>query len=275
MRSAMRQHPSIALVGFGAIGRQLYDLLQQNEAAGWVKAVIEHPGRLADARATLPAAVLVSSQLRDAADAGADLVIECAGHRALREQGGAALEAGMDLLVASVGALADRDLEAALRAAAQRAGRRIMIPSGALGGLDVLCAARHAGLKEVTYVSNKSCAAWRGTPAEQAIDLDALAQPTVFFSGSAREAALAYPQNANVAAAVALAGLGFERTRVELTADPQATGNRHRIRASGDFGAIDVTVEGRTLPANPKTSILAPMSLLNAVLKQGDRLTFA
>jgi aspartate dehydrogenase len=129
----------------------------------------------------------------------------------------------------------------------------------------VLGAARFAGLAEVIYTSNKAPRAWKGTPAEGMVNLDALTESTVFFTGNAREAALAFPQNANVAAAVALAGLGFENTRVQLCANPQATGNRHRIQAHGAFGEIDVSILGKTLPENPKTSVLAPYSLVRSL----------
>lgn len=267
--------PAIVLVGYGAIGEQLLSLLQERGAGDWVVAVVEREDRMQAARKRLPETIQVASGLDRAVAQGVSLVVECAGHQALAQHAARALEAGVDVLVASVGALADAELEAALRAAATRGASRILIPSGALGGLDVLASARHAGLDEVTYVSNKAPAAWRGTRAEQLVALDDLREPTVFFTGNAREAALAFPQNANVAAAVALAGAGFERTAVKLTADPQAKGNRHRIMARGAFGMIDVTVEGRTLPNNPKTSMLAPMSLLRAILARREALVLA
>ena len=87
----------------------------------------------------------------------------------------------------------------------------------------------------------------------------------MFYTGDARSAALMFPKNANVAAVVALAGVGFERTMVRLTANPAATGNRHRIQACGGFGEIDVAILGKTLPENPKTSMLAPYSLVRSL----------
>jgi aspartate dehydrogenase len=99
--------------------------------------------------------------------------------------------------------------------------------------------------------------------------------PEVFYEGSAREAALDFPQNANVVAAVALAGIGFDRTRVKLMVDPDSTGNRHLVTASGPFGEISTEVLARTLPDNPKTSMLAPYSLLRAVANQSDRLVIS
>ena len=114
--------------------------------------------------------------------------------------------------------------------------------------------------------------AWKGTPAENAVDLDRLAEATVFYRGKAREAAMAYPQNANVAAAVGLAGIGLDATEVQLTADPAATGNEHRIVAEGKFGRAEFMIQGRTLPNNPKTSMLAALSLARAMLNVGARI---
>ena len=108
--------------------------------------------------------------------------------------------------------------------------------------------------------------AWANTPVATLVDLAALTEPVTFFAGNARDAALRFPQNANVAASVALAGAGFEATQVELVADPAATGNRHRIMAEGAFGAFEFSVMGRVLPDNPKTSMLAPFSLARSVL---------
>lgn len=259
----------VAIIGYGAIGRTLDRLLQKGEAAR-VGAVVTLPEFADAARREQGAPVFTS--VADALAAAPTLFVECGGHGALRAHGTAVLEAGVDLLVASVGALSDAALENALREAARRGRAQVLIPSGALGGLDALGSARYAGLDEVRYTSVKAVQAWRGTHAEKLVDLGKLERATEFFAGNARDAARLFPQNANVAAAVALAGCGFEGTQVVLTADPAAKGNRHRIQASGPFGMIDVTVEGRTLPDNPKTSMLAPMSLVRAIESRGAAL---
>lgn len=263
---------NIGIIGYGAIGQTLVRLLSQHAPAVRVAAILEQPARQTEVRGRVAESTRIVGNVDELLADPLDLVIECAGHAALAANGAAVLRGAVDLLVASVGALAEPSLEAALREAARQSGARIRIPSGALGGLDVLGAAKLAGLDVVTYISNKAPRAWKGTAAEDMVDLDRLSQPAVFFTGNAREAALRFPQNANVAAAVALAGAGFERTRVELTADPAATGNRHRIHASGAFGEIDVAILGKTLPENPKTSMLAPYSLVRSVLSLGGGL---
>ena len=194
-----------------------------------------------------------------------DLVVECAGHEALRQCGPAVIEAGKYLLVASVGALADPALEESLRAASKSGGSRLLIPAGALGGLDALRTARVAGLQTVEYVGRKAPAAWKGTAAETLVDMTQIKSATTFLECDARTAALQFPQNANVVAALALAGLGFERTKVKLIVDPDATGNHHAYVARGEFGEISASIKSKTLPSNPKTSVLAPFSLIQAI----------
>lgn len=267
---AARAPLSIGLIGLGAIGATvLRGLSEHVPGVRLVSILVRDPAKVRQADAFAP---LVTGDPDAFLAAGPDWVVEAAGHAALRAVGPRALAAGHDLLVASVGAFADADLEQRLRAAAVAGGSRIRIPSGALGGLDALAAARLAGLDQVSYVSRKAPSAWRGTAAGAMIDLDAVSEPTVFLTTTAREAALRFPQNANVAAAVALAGLGFDRTRVELMVDPTVGGNRHRIIASGPFGFLDATVQAQVMPENPKTSRLAPMSLLAALARESGTL---
>lgn len=264
----------IALIGFGAIGHTLYKMIGEHVPAVSVIGVMDRADRLAEISAMLPG-IAVVPEVDQLMALQPDLVIECAGHAGLKASGPAVLRAGADLLVASVGALADQALEESLRAAAAHGGGKVRIPAGALGGLDVLGAARFAGLESVIYTSNKAPRAWKGTPAEDMIDLDSLTEATLFYTGDARTAALMFPQNANVAAATALAGIGFERTVVHLRADPGATGNRHRIQANGLFGEIDVTILGKTLPENPKTSMLAPYSLIRSLVNLTNTIVVA
>ena len=131
-----------------------------------------------------------------------DVVAECASHTAVDNFGPAILESGCDLIVISIGSLSDDALRAKLEQAARKGSSRILLPSGAIGGVDALAAARLSGLEQVIYTGRKPPKAWRNTPAEKLLDLETLKEPTVFFEGSARTAAHDYPFNANVASAL-------------------------------------------------------------------------
>jgi aspartate dehydrogenase len=110
--------------------------------------------------------------------------------------------------------------------------------------------------------------AWRGSPAEQIADLDKLTKRTVLYKGTAGEAALRFPQNANVAATVALAGLGFDATEVELVADPDAPGNIHEIEVEGAAGNFSIRLQGKPSRTNPKTSALTAFSVARALINE-------
>jgi aspartate dehydrogenase len=258
---------SVALIGYGGIARDVVTALR---AAGPDEAVhiagaLARPGRAEQARAAL-ADVAIVETLDALLSHDPDVVAEVAGQQAVAEHGEAVLRQGFDCLVISVGALADPKLFARLKAAAEHGDSRLLLPAGAIGGIDAIAAMRVAGLTKVTYRSRKPPAAWRGSPAEKVADLDSLKERTVLYRGTAGEAALLYPQNANVAAAVALAGLGFDATEVELVADPDAPGNVHEIEAEGAAGKFAIQLQGKPSRSNPKTSALAAMSVARALL---------
>jgi aspartate dehydrogenase len=147
-------------------------------------------------------------------------------------------------------------------AAAGTAGRaRLITVSGAIGGLDALDAARGSAINAVRYTGRKPPQAWLGTPAAQACDLGAIREATLVFEGSAGDAARLYPKNANVTAAVALAGVGFDKTEVRLMADPSVTRNVHELEVEGNFGRFVIRLENSALPQNARTSWLAALSI--------------
>lgn len=195
-------------------------------------------------------------------------VAECASHVAVRDYGPAILEAGCDLIVISIGSLSDETMRKKLEDAARKGSARLVLPAGAIGGIDALASARLSGLEEVVYTGRKPPNAWRGTPAEKLLDLGALKEPAIFFEGSARKAAQDYPFNANVAATLALAGIGFETTKVRLVADPDVTRNVHEFSVRAGCGDFSMRLEGRPSAANPKTSQMAGYSVARELLNR-------
>jgi aspartate dehydrogenase len=182
------------------------------------------------------------------------------------------LSRGIDLVSVSSGALADAALHDRLVAAARGGHAQLRVVSGAIGALDALSSASIGKLLQVTYRGRKPPQGWRGSPAESKLDLDALSEAAVHFNGSARDAALEYPKNANVAASVALAGVGFDDTTVELIADPGIERNTHEIVAEGDFGRFEFRIEGKSLPGNPRSSAITAMSVVREILRPTSRL---
>jgi aspartate dehydrogenase len=257
----------VGLIGCGGIAQDVVAVLRSANDCNRVRIVgaLARTGRTASTRSGLGEIDVVPS-LDELLARRPALVAEVAGQGAVAEHGEAVLRRGVDLLVISVGALADTSLLARLRSAAQDSNSRILLPAGAIGGIDALAAMRLAGLAAVRYRSRKPPAAWRGSPAEQVTDLAKLTQQVVLYKGTAGEAALLYPQNANVAAAVALAGLGFDATEVELVADPDAPGNVHEIEAEGAAGRFAIQLQGKPSRTNPRTSALAAMSVARALI---------
>ena len=257
---------AVGLIGCGGIAQDVVAALRASPANGVsIVGALARPGRSGEARAKLDGIDIVETLDALLARKPA-LVAEVAGQPAVTEHGEEVLRRGIDLLVISVGALADPALLARLKSAAQDGASRILLPAGAIGGIDAIAAMKVAGLTSVRYRSRKPPAAWRGSPAEKVVDLDTLTQRTVLYKGTAGEAPLLYPQNANVAAAVALAGLGFDATDVELVADPDAPGNVHEIEAEGAAGRFAIQLQGKPSRSNPKTSALAAMSVARALL---------
>ena len=255
----------IAVIGCGAIAEAVAKYLAEHGNVAISAAVIE-PGTDSRAREVFGDAVEIAHEFSDVT-AQVNLAVDCAGHPALRQHGERILSAGIDLVTVSSGALGDAELLARLVEAAKEGGSRLRVVSGAIGALDALSAARIGNLTTVTYRGRKPPHGWRGSVAESKIDLDALAEATVHFSGSARNAALEYPKNANVAASVALAGIGLDDTMVELIADPGVERNVHEIVAEGDFGRFEFRIEGKSLPDNPRSSAITAMSVVREILR--------
>lgn len=194
-----------------------------------------------------------------------DWVVECAPASVLRAIGEPALRRGRRLVVMSSGALLDAP---DLIDLAREAGGQIIVPTGGLLGLDAVSAACEGTIHSVTLVTRKPIAGLLGAPllVEKGIDITHLQEPLCLFRGSAQAARRGFPANVNVAVALSLAGIGVERTQVEVWADPTVTRNTHSIQVEADSATFSMTIEN--LPSeNPKTGRIAALSLIACLRK--------
>lgn len=262
----------VGIIGFGSIAQDLVALLRSTEPTPSISVLVrtgrEDAARAALGAAGLPEDAIVTGDLSAFLATQPHVVAECASHGAVSSFGTKVLDAGSDLVIASVGALTDPALAEGLQRTAEAAGRQVIVPPGAIGGIDVLNAARLSGLTSVAYTGRKPPAAWAGTPAETAHDLASLSETTVIFEGSARDAATSYPKNANVAATLALAGLGMDATTVTLIADPSVGENIHEFAIASPAVEATVRLVGKPSPRNPKTSQTTALSIARAVLNR-------
>lgn len=255
----------LVLVGWGAIGAEVARLLAARKSPVDLVAV-----GVRNTTRNLPCPLITDpialAELRP------DLVVEAAGRAAVMPWGLAALAAGADYAPASTSAFAEEGNLEQLLVVAGAAGKQVLIPPGALGGMDALSAAARMPLASVTHEITKPALAWAGTEAETLCDLPALTAPHCFFEGTARQAAQRFPQNANVALITALAGLGPDATTLRLIADPTASANRHRVLAQGDFGRMEITLDNAPLAHNPKSSALTALSLVRLIENRANTL---
>ncbi|MFQ5846301.1 MAG: aspartate dehydrogenase [Candidatus Methylomirabilales bacterium] len=254
----------VGIVGAGNIGSTIAAAIDEEKVAANLIAVADrNPDRarnLAGALKHRPAILSLAELVKVA-----DLVVEAASQSALDEIVPATLSRGKDLVVLSVGGLLGREEWVAL---AEQHGARIYCPSGALAGLDGVKGARVGEIKQASIRTRKPPRGLQGAPylTEHGIDLSGLSEARVVFEGSAREACRGFPANVNVAAALSLTGVGPERTRVTIIADPAAEHNIHEIEVVGEFGRLHAQIEN--VPStNPRTGKLAAFSAI-ALLKE-------
>ncbi|HEY7521712.1 MAG TPA: aspartate dehydrogenase [Methylomirabilota bacterium] len=255
----VRQPLRVGVVGLGVIGRHVCRAVDAG-IAGVVLAGATTRRRdageafLATLKSPVPFYAL------DDLVAASDLVVEASTQAHLEEIAPKALGAGRDLVVLSCGGLLGRDEWIAL---AERTGARILVPSGAIAGLDGVKAAAIGAVTSVTMETRKPPQGLAGAPyiVERKIDLDAIREETLIFEGPATQACRAFPANVNVLAALSLAGIGPERTRIKIYAVPGLTRNMHRIRVQGESGALSIEIEN--VPSeNPRTGRLSYLSTI-------------
>ena len=256
----------LGLIGLGAIGGEVIAAAERGDLPGIaIAAVLVRRPRPAGA------ARLVTSDPDAFFREDFDAVLECAGHQAVRDHGARALEGGSELLVTSAGALTDEALFDRLLAAAERGRSRLIVPSAGIGALDILAGAAVGGLDAVTVTVCKDPLSWKGTEAATIHDLDRLAAPVTLYDGPVREGARRYPQNVNISAAAALAGIGLDRTRLVIIADPGIRTHVVEIAAEGRFGSFTFREDVIPTDSNPKTGRLVAMAVIKTVKQLASR----
>jgi aspartate dehydrogenase len=249
----------VGLLGLGAIAQGVLRLARAEDDLQFVGALVAD--RTKPRGSTLPP---ICATVEDLVATRPDVVVEVGGHAALACHGPAVLRAGIDLLLVSVGAMADPAVEQAIVGAACAGHSRAIVVSGAIGGLDAIAAAAVGGLSSVTHTTRKPARTLLG-------DAPTLQGPCEIFSGSAREGALRFPESINVAAAVSLAGIGLDRTQVKVIADPGVESNMHEVVAKGAFGELRFEIRNIPTEDNPRTGRLVAMSVLHALRRQQAR----
>lgn len=261
---ASRVVQRVAIAGLGAIGRAVARKLDEGMSGLSLSAVaVRDPagaGAFLETLSRPPAVVAL-----DALAGHADIVVECAPARLLVAIAEPVLREGKKLVVLSVGALLSNPQ---LGQIAEHYHAQILVPTGALIGLDAVLAAAEGRIQSVRMVTRKPLKSLAGAPflVEHGISLDDLREPRRIFSGTAREAASGFPANLNVAAALSLAGIGPDRTLVEVWADPSVTRNTHRIEVESDSASFSMTIEN--IPSeNPRTGRITAHSVIALLRK--------
>ena len=253
----------VGLIGFGAVGRRLAEAIVAGEAgrAELVAVLVRTPEKISD-DVRSGVGCLVTNDAADFLATRMDLVVEVAGHDALKAYAEDVLRQGKDLLLISVGAFADAAFQERVWRTAHDRGRRVYLATGAIAGLDAIASGAVGGLESVTHFVRKPPRVLLAPEEAEAVERSG--QPRELYSGPAREAALRFPENVNVAAAISLAGLGLDKTTVRVVADPTVERNTHEIEARGEFGDLRIVL--RNIPTeNPKTGRLTAMSMIKAL----------
>eukprot|EP00419_Tripos_fusus_P023513 CAMPEP_0172719076 /NCGR_PEP_ID=MMETSP1074-20121228/75297_1 /TAXON_ID=2916 /ORGANISM="Ceratium fusus, Strain PA161109" /LENGTH=283 /DNA_ID=CAMNT_0013544389 /DNA_START=28 /DNA_END=879 /DNA_ORIENTATION=- len=258
----------VGLMGYGAIGGYVAQRLLDGKSlpGARLSAVLVNRSRDPPAELTGPGAPVFTADANTFFNAEWDIAVEAAGQTVVREHGRRCLgDLGRHLLVTSVGALCDDGLHKELLELAGGGGSQLLIAAGALPGMDWMSSASFESVDEVSITQIKTPNGWRGTPAEEVLDLQSLTESAVVFEGSAREAATQFPKNANIAAALALSTIGLDAARVRLLADPAVPGPQVQLALRGAAGEINISVSGRPAFGSDRTSMIVPLSVVKAL----------
>jgi aspartate dehydrogenase len=258
----------IGLIGCGAIGSVIVDAVRR-EKFGTIAVLYD---RISEKAKRIAGNAKVASSFEEFIDVDVDVVVEAASQEAVDEYAVSVLEK-TDLMVMSAGAFARQNLIERIEEVARENKRRVYLPSGAVSGLDALKSV--SGIAdEVVLTTVKNPDALSNSPFFEIrrIKPEDIKDRTTLFTGTAREAVKLFPQNVNVAAAVSLAGIGFDRTLVKVVAEPGLNMNIHELRVKGDFGEFVAVTKNFPFPENPKTSYIAALSAVRTLKKIGERI---
>ncbi|HSB57340.1 MAG TPA: aspartate dehydrogenase [Nitrosopumilaceae archaeon] len=267
----------IGLLGCGAIGTEIALAIDSGKIDARLTHVFdfskEASKKLVEKLKTRPE---ITENVGLLAAAPLDLIVEAASQDAIRDNALTILQNKKDLMIMSVGALLDESIFDIILEASQDFKRSVYLPSGAILGLDGIRAVKNQ-LESVTLVTTKNPKALKGAKFFETseINLDKITKPTTIYDGAAQEVVKLFPANINVAALLSLAGIGSEKTKVRIVADPTIDKNTHEILAQGKFGKFSIKVENVPSDSNPKTSQLAIFSAiecLRAICKQDIRI---
>ncbi len=255
----------ITIVGCGSIGTKLAKAADAMSEVKRIYLMDESGAKAESLAAELNKAIVISDIEEELYHS--DLVIEAASQAAATSIVPKVVARGVDIMIMSVGALVDDAFREMIREKAVQSEAKIFIPSGAACGTDGLRSSAVGELEEVELITTKGPKSLEGVDflIDHGIVVDDIREPTVIFSGPAREAVKLFPRNINVAATVALLGIGFDRTKVTIVLDPESHSNSHELRLKGEFGEMTCHTYNVPSPDNPRTSYLAAMSAISAL----------
>lgn len=260
----------VALIGCGFIGGFIAERMASGKLPLSLKIVLDrHKEKVERVQGMFAEPPIAAGSIEDVLSSSVSLVIEAASIGAVHSFAEDILASGKDMLILSVGAFSSVDFYKKIEELCLEKKVKVYFPSGAIGGLDAIYSAAQGRLDEVELKTIKSPASLEGAPyiVENGIDLSGIKKRTVIFSGNASDAVVGFPSNVNVAVALAIAGIGAEKTKVKIIADPAAKRNIHEITAKGDFGELNFRTENLPSSENPRTSLLAALSAVSTLKK--------
>ena len=253
---------NIGIFGFGAIGQSLFRYIKKNKHLNILckKVLVRNISKYKSLN--VPE---ITDDIETFFLDKIDYVVECAGHQSVVDYGQKVLKNGSNFIITSIGSLTDEMLLKQLNEASINYSKKIIIPSAGIGSLDILSAASQGKLNEVEMTVRKSSGSWRGTIAEDQFDLNKFNKDLLLFEGSVKEGAKLFPQNVNISAAVAFAGVGLDKTRLRIISDSSIATHVISIKAKGDFGEYFFEENVTPSDENEKTGKIVSLALIKTL----------